>query len=683
MRGAHAFTLHVAEGGDGPECDVADWAEAKVTLADRKEIRLDELPVLQGPSEPSAQLPFSLTYGGVPSSELLPGWERGVDEETIRGATVRRITYRDPDSGLLLTCTVKAFSGFPAVDWLLEFENTGDQDAELLEDVLPLDVSVNLPPGEFTHLRYSHGSTCDFTDFLPIDEPLEEGNRVDVAPHGGRSSNGALPFFNVDWSRGGAVVAIGWSGQWAASFERPEARRLTIRGGMQHMRLRLHPGERIRTPRVLVLLWEGDDKLRGHNLFRRLMLAHYVPRVNGEPVVPPVAYPTSATILLSGITANEENQLEMLQAAADLGVEAFWLDAYWFPGGFPGGVGTWVPRPQDFPRGLKPLSDAAHERGMEFVLWFEPGRVAPTSLIATEHPEFCLQVGEGDRLLNLGLAAARQYMTDFLSHAIRDYGIDIYREDFNIDPLPFWQAADEPEREGMTETRFVEGLYEMWSELRRRHPGLAIDNCASGGRRIDLETCSLSYPLWRSDMPDTGIFDAARRAMMPAASQAETAGLSLYLPFHTFGVWGFDPYTFRSAMTAGVPVYCDLRSPDIDRDQARAAIAELKSLRPCFLGDFYPLTPITGNEQEWCGYQLDRPDLGEGMALLFRRAESLYFGLDAHLQALDPEAVYEYTMSTDYDTPAPQRASGAELRRQRITINEAPGCVLLRYGKVK
>jgi hypothetical protein len=39
----------------------------------------------------------------------------------------------------------------------------------------------------------------------------------------------------------------------------------------------------------------------------------------------------------------------------------------------------------------------------------------------------------------------------------------------------------------------------MWDELRQRHPKLTIDNCASGGRRIDLETCSRSYPLWRSD----------------------------------------------------------------------------------------------------------------------------------------------------------------------------------------
>jgi hypothetical protein len=67
------------------------------------------------------------------------------------------------------------------------------------------------------------------------------------------------------------------------------------------------------------------------------------------------------------------------------------------------------------------------------------------------------------------------------------------------DPLPYWRANDAPDRQGMAEIRHVEGLYEFWNDLLRRHPGLVIDNCASGGRRIDLETISRSIPLWRSD----------------------------------------------------------------------------------------------------------------------------------------------------------------------------------------
>ena len=48
--------------------------------------------------------------------------------------------------------------------------------------------------------------------------------------------------------------------------------------------------------------------------------------------------------------------------------------------------------------------------------------------------------------------------------------------------------------------RYIEGLYEMWDELRAKNPGLVIDNCASGGRRIDLEAISRSVALWQSDI---------------------------------------------------------------------------------------------------------------------------------------------------------------------------------------
>jgi alpha-galactosidase len=86
-----------------------------------------------------------------------------------------------------------------------------------------------------------------------------------------------------------------------------------------------------------------------------------------------------------------------------------------------------------------------------------------------------------------------------VSGLITGQGIDLYRQDFNMDPLGYWRAADEPDRQGITEMRHVEGYLAYWDELRRRHPGLLIDSCASGGRRNDLETLRRAVPLLRSD----------------------------------------------------------------------------------------------------------------------------------------------------------------------------------------
>ena len=75
LGGASEFVLQVEETPDGISCDQADWAEAKVSLKDGQELWLADLPLREGERGPeSTALPFSFTYDGKPSSELLRGW---------------------------------------------------------------------------------------------------------------------------------------------------------------------------------------------------------------------------------------------------------------------------------------------------------------------------------------------------------------------------------------------------------------------------------------------------------------------------------------------------------------------------------------------------------------------------------------------------------------------------------
>lgn len=128
-------------------------------------------------------------------------------------------------------------------------------------------------------------------------------------------------------------------------------------------------------------------------------------------------------------------------------------------------------------------------------------------------------------------------MSELISKRLSEYGIDVYREDYNIDPLDFWRKNDAPDHQGMTEIRFVEGDYAFWDALLARHPGLWIDNCASGGRRIDLETCMRSVPLWRSD--------TSCSPGHPEWNQQQSVSLCQYLPLHTASAW--DPELTCSA----------------------------------------------------------------------------------------------------------------------------------------
>ena len=62
-----------------------------------------------------------------------------------------------------------------------------------------------------------------------------------------------------------------------------------------------------------------------------------------------------------------------------------------------------------------------------------------------------------------------------------------------------WEENDEPDRLGVMEIKHINGLYEFWDELRRRFPDMLLENCASGGRRMDIEMMSRSHSYCRDD----------------------------------------------------------------------------------------------------------------------------------------------------------------------------------------
>lgn len=650
--GARELVLKVTDAGDGPAYDQADWADARLSMADGTVRRLDEnqneLLFL------TEELPFSFLYGGTPSGQLLRTWSRTVQSKPMPDWTEHQIEWTDPHTGLRVTALVKVFTRFPAADWLLFFENTAAKDTPILENIQALDVL--LATGLAKRPAFLHqlkGDSCSEESFAPFTTPLAAGQSLRLAPTAGRSSAvSAFPFFNLEYGGQGVITAVGWSGQWAASLDRRAEGPTRLRVGMELTRLLLHPGEKIRTPRVLVMHWEGKRQ-DAQNRFRRLMLFHYVPKQDDRPAALP--FVLQCFDRYSGTRrewATEAGQKAAAQCAHELGLNTLWLDAAWFPGGFPNGVGNWSAKPVEFPRGLKPISEECHRLGMKFVVWFEPERVAPGSEIARDHPEFVFGGAKGG-LFKLNEAPAREFLTDLLSRRIAEYGIDIYRNDFNIDPLPFWRQNDAPDRQGMTEIRYVEGHYALWDALLQRHPGLMIDNCASGGRRIDLETCMRSVPLWRSD--------TSCSPGHPEWNQVQTLGLAQYLPFHTACVWVPDPYDVRSAATAGLICQFDYLNPGFPQTLAQRSIAEAKANQPFFYGDFYPLAPGSIAPDQFIAYQFHRPDLKAGLVLAFRHQECPYLGVTVPLRGVDTADTYTLDFLDEADEKTVKTLPGRDL----------------------
>ncbi len=575
-----------------------------------------------------------------------------------------------PELGLSVEYEVIEPAGFAAVEWVVHLSAAGTQDTPILSDILALDARFALPRQHGCTVHWSRGSECRIDDFEPQCAPLNPtahgpqeawrgaGNPLVLESKSGRSSCGTLPFFNLVTDDGwGVIVAVGWTGDWRVRLWRDDDGSLRVTAGLKRTHLRLHPGERIRTPRMAVLCYEGDRE-RGQNQLRRLLLAHHNPLHRTGDSVAPISLATWG-----------ENQAErQLGKIAWLTEQQIAVDNYWIDAGWHGDapyqsnstvfnsvwwreVGNWWPNPLTYPDGLAPIGEAAAAAGQRFTLWFEPERIHTEGRLAHEHADWLLGPIGSNYLLDLGRPEVRQAITELISKLLSDGRVTCYRQDFNTDPAPFWEAADAPDRVGMTEIRHIEGLYAFWDALLDRHPGLLIDNCSSGGRRIDLETVSRSIPLWRSDFQCFPEYD-------PIGLQCQTYGLAPWVPLSTGSCDRPDDYLLLSATGVGL-VFCTPPNPTgepegfltpwqaFGADWLRHAAAVCERLRPYYLGDLYPLLAFSLAADALAAWQWHRPETGGGLLQVFRRPECPANGLDLRLRALDPAQTYRFTNVID------------------------------------
>ncbi len=182
--------------------------------------------------------------------------------------------------------------------------------------------------------------------------------------------------------------------------------------------------------------------------------------------------------------------------AAEMGAERFVLDDGWFGrrDDDTTSLGDWTVDRRKWPDGLHPLIAHVHKLGMTFGLWFEPEMVNPDSDLMRAHPDWMLgpadQVaGRNQMVLDLAKAEVREYLFNAVSEILAEYPIDYIKWDHNR-LLPVVDAA---------QTR---GIYELLAALRKSHPGVEIESCASGGGRIDTGILAHTQRVWLSDSID-------------------------------------------------------------------------------------------------------------------------------------------------------------------------------------
>ena len=622
---------------------------------------------------------FSFRYGGKPFEEL-------EKTKTVRTENDRQVTeYLLPD-GLRVTHTVEKQGD--AFSWVTWFEHTGEADSQMLTDIYDGDVRLPFPAdrkpverafvanGTDTRIFAPNGSDWSDTEFCCETEQIGGDNQRKAAifpgqhrrfaTTGGRSSQKHLPFFDVNRLDSGVILAIGWTGQWFAEVSRDDTH-IRFVSGVEGLAFYLHPGEKVRTSSVTLLEYH-DGRRNAHNRWRSIVRTYFslFDGVRAEHA------PMSLN-LWGGL--DSEKTVARIRKAHDenLAFEYTWIDAGWygdstqpcpdeFEGDWGAHTGDWRINPTYHPDEMQDIVRANAECGVKFLLWFEPERVVDGTPITKMHPEYFLRCGKsGNLLLDLGNPQAWDYCHDLLHHYIQTLQISCLRQDFNFDPLEYWRQNDESGRAGLRELRHIEGLYRLWDTLLAEFPHLLIDNCASGGRRIDIETLRRSVPLWRSDYQCPANHD-------PDVAQNHTLALHEWVPFNGTSVGRVtgDVYHTRSCYTSALGnnvLFSGKESeaalPPETFDYIRRMNAEYKRVRPLMEKDFYPLTSTTTDKQSWCAMQFADSEKGEGMLLLFRRAQSPYAEAVFSLGGMETDKAYTFT---DADTGETFTESGAALQ---------------------
>jgi alpha-galactosidase len=639
------------------------------------------------------QPPISFVYNSADSEDLLPQWIKSLTTNECDGYSLHVIEYLDPKTALSVKIEIKKYHNYTAFDWVVYFENKGTVMTPILKEINAISyvwVPDHVAPVD---IHYAKGSQCAIDDFFPQIKRLENLIPFEMRAQGGRSSTIYLPFARIESGTKRLIVSLGWTGQWFMKFVecqmvKEQCPQIIIEAGMENCRLRLEPNERIRTPRVLLFFGEGET-FAFQNAYRRLLFAHYSPKIAGIRAQAPVCYPT-----WGGNSIEEHlDRLRLIQTF-QLPYEYYWIDAGWFvdeqetkleesAGAWAKWVGRWRPNKKILPNGLKPVGKAIHKAGLKFLLWFEPERARRGTDLPEVYPNWFLEKSKQnqDLLLNLGLKEARDWLIDFLGKMIKDAGIDCYRQDFNFEPLEYWRKADSPERQGITEIRHIMGLYEVWDALLAQFPHLLIDNCASGGRRIDLETMSRSIPLWRSDFQCFLDSD-------PIGSQIHTYGIMGWVPLSTTGtqIHPEDDYAIRSAYSTGLVFHHFLEWDKFDElkynwDWHHKMLREFLEARPYFEGDYYPLANVSTSQCDWLVYQCHRPDLEAGIVVAFRRKASPFIQAQFPLHGLKKDARYKIRNSENPDIII----AGNEIMVDglSITLHKPRSSIIFFYNRIK
>ncbi|MGY5034140.1 alpha-galactosidase [Streptomyces sp. 900116325] len=663
-------TYAVALGGDGRWAELAAWGphgvEQGPSPMDRSQRTHFITPADAAPAE---YIPYGLRpFTGADLVARQSGGDRGswwrFTGATADGDRALRLDFTDEVLGLRTTLCYEAVPGTDVILRWTELTCTGDRELRLER----IDsAAVNVPAQGGARLTYLAGQWSQ--EFQLKQLRLERG-RFEMESTQGAAGHAYAPWLAVQDAAAPAEgttptygIALEWSGNWRISADAEPGGSVRVRAGRvpHEGAVRLAPGATLTTPRLACAF--SADGLDG--LAR--VWHRYERRLTGDRMDRPrkVLYNSWEA---TGFDVDAAAQLELAEAAADLGAELFVVDDGWFTGRHDdtGGLGDWEPDPAGFPDGFDRFVDEVRALGMDFGLWVEPEGISPRSKLYAEHPEWVYRLDgrpatlvRNQLLLDLGRTDVQDFVIATLDRLLGDHAISYLKWDMNRPPTERGRpAGDDPEHLDL-DAAHVAGYLRVLDHLRTAHPHVTVEGCAGGGARVEHATLARTDVVWPSD--NTAPLDRLR---------IQFGYLHAHAP-HTMSSWVtdapgvFDPrprslaFRFVNSVAGVLGIGADIRewTPE-QRAEATGWIDRYKDVRDVV---HHGEVHLLGSPADpTCGIQYEEPGGGrlvvtawstgalDGAPLVPGRAARL------RLRGLAQDAVY-----TDQDSGT--RYSGAHL----------------------
>lgn len=623
---------------------------------------------------------------------MKPEFSFDYNEKNYALSAADNATY-ELESGITVSVQSKAIEQYDATEWVLWFENTSDRNSGIFscicdcDTLLPLEYPEQKRPGYMP----KEGDACVITMNGMVDGKYYwENDKVSATEYGlnyeyldkaskktkcfenigGRSSDGMMPFFDVTASGCGYIAAIGWTGDWKSEFTKRDLG-IRMKTGLKETSFYLKPGEKVRTSSVLIMKYDkNEDK---YNKFRRLIKAHF----SHKSCTDAKRDGLMACELWGGLPSEEMKKRLCELKKYDIKFEDIWLDAGWygtctkcedaFSGDWGEHTGEWDVNARVHPERLIDVAECATNAGAKLMLWFEPERAIQGTPITVQHPNWFLTLeGKKNQILYYGDEEARSYILDLLSRYTENLNLSCYRQDFNTKLTQYFDENDEEDRRGITEIKHITGMYRLWDELLEKFPGLIIDNCASGGRRIDIETLKRSIPFFRSDYQ-------CNFNENPEVLQTHNSGISLYLPYNgCTSKTKCDTYAIRSSYSSswgGAFYNAIFQSMDEeDFTWAKRITDEYRSIRNYFSMDFYNHGSSSFDPTAWAIWQYHDSETQSGIVMAFRRSESPFEEAKISLKGLLTGKTYTFTNLNDFSKQEQQSTIVIKLPNKRSSV---------------